>query len=158
MKNNSDYQKSFTVNKTAQEVYEAITEQVQDWWSDDFTGSAAKKGDQYKIAFGETRKTFEIAEAIPDKQVVWLCRVAYIDMDTLTKKDEWVGTKIFFTLSADEKGTTLTFLHEGLNPGMQCYSVCEPGWDYFIDSLHKFITTGTGAPYKKAVAKLELEG
>jgi hypothetical protein len=158
MKNNNDYQKSFTVSNTQQEVYKAITEHVQDWWSDDFTGSAAKKGDQYKIAFNETRKTFEILEAIPDKQVVWLCRAAYIDADSLTKKDEWVGTKIFFTISEGENGTTLTLLHEGLNPGIECYSVCESGWDYFIESLQKFITTGKGTPFKKAVAKLEWEG
>jgi hypothetical protein len=158
MENNNDYQKSFIVKNTAREVYAAITEHVQDWWSDDFIGVAAKKGDQYKIAFGDTRKTFEIAEAIPDKKVVWLCHAAYIDLETLTKKDEWVDTRLFFTISSGEEGTTLTFLHEGLNKSFECYSVCEPGWDYFIDSLYKFITTGAGTPYKKAVAKLAWEG
>ncbi|MDB5029510.1 hypothetical protein [Mucilaginibacter sp.] len=33
-----DYQKSITVNNPADEVYSAIIETIQDWWSDDFSG------------------------------------------------------------------------------------------------------------------------
>jgi len=153
----NDYQKSITVNNTAEEVYSAITEHIQEWWSDDFSGASAQKGDHYTIAFGKTRKTFEIAEAIPNRQVIWLCRKAYIDMAALKKKDEWEGTRLIWTITGDDHGTTLTFLHEGLNRSFECYDVCEPGWDYFIASLHAFLTTGSGTPYHKLEAKLEWE-
>lgn len=152
-----DYQKSITVNKPAGEVYAAITEHVQDWWSDDFSGAAAQKGDQYTIAFGATQKTFEIIEAVPNKQVTWLCLKAHIDMQALNRKDEWVGTKLIWTLSATDQGTTLTFLHEGLNQSFECYNVCEAGWDYFIASLQAYLTTGSGTPYLKQEARLEWE-
>jgi hypothetical protein len=155
--NTNDYQKSITVNNPADEIYSAITEHIQDWWSDDFSGAAAKKGDQYMIAFGATRKTFEIAEAVPNQRVVWLCLKAYIDMDALKKKDEWVGTRLIWTIAGAEKGTTLTFSHEGLNQSFECYNVCEAGWDYFIASLQAYLTTGSGTPYRKQVAKLEWE-
>jgi hypothetical protein len=153
----NDYQKSITVNNPAEEVYSAITEHIQDWWSDDFSGAAAQKDDQYTIAFGGTKKTFEILGAVPNQQVVWLCLKAYIEMQALKKKDEWVGTRLIWTIAADDQVTTLTMLHEGLNKSFECYDVCEAGWDYFIASLHTFLTTGSGTPFHKQEAKLEWE-
>ena len=155
--NTNDYQKSITVSRPANEVYAAITEHIRDWWSDDLSGAAAKKGDQFNIAFGATRKTFEIAEAIPGERVVWLCLKAHIDMAELKRKDEWVGTRVIWTIAGNDSSTTLTLLHEGLNKSFECYDVCEPAWDYFIASLHAFLTTGSGAPYHKQEAKLALE-
>jgi hypothetical protein len=152
-----DYQKSITVKKPAAEVYAAIAEHIPEWWSDDFSGASAQKGDQYNIAFGETRKTFEIVEAIPNQKIVWLCKKAYIDKDTLKKKDEWVGTKLIWTITTAENGTTLTVLHEGLNKSFECYDLCEPAWDYFMVSIESFLTTGNGTPYHKEEAKLEWE-
>ena len=145
----NNYQKSITVNKSADEVYAAITRHIADWWSNDLNGTTAHTGDQYDIAFGKTKKTFSIIEAVPNNRVVWRCDKAHIDMAALTNKAEWVGTKLIWTISADNQGTTLNFLHEGLNPGFECYNVCEAGWDYFIDSLHAFLTTGSGTPYRK---------
>ena len=78
-------------------------------------------------------------------------------MEALKRKDEWVGTRLIWTIISDDHGTTLTFLHEGLNKSFECYNVCEAGWDYFIASLHLFLTTGNGTPYRKKVAKLEWE-
>lgn len=144
-----DYQKSFTLNNPANEVYAAITEHIPDWWSNDLSGASAKAGDRFNIAFGETRKTFEITEAIPDEQVTWKCIKAYIDMPSLTNKAEWEGTRMIWTISASEEGTTLHFLHEGLNPDLECYTVCEDGWDTFLGSLEAYLMTGKGRPYLK---------
>jgi len=145
----NNYQKSITVTKPADEVYAAITRHIADWWSDDLTGETAHAGDQYDIAFGKTKKTFSIIEAVPNSRVVWQCDKAYIDMASLTNKAEWVGTKLIWTISADSQATTLNFSHEGLNQSFECYNVCEAGWDYFIDSLYAFLTTGSGTPYHK---------
>jgi uncharacterized protein YndB with AHSA1/START domain len=145
----TDYQKSITVNKPANEVYAAITGHIASWWSDDLDGPTTRTGDEYAIAFGKTQKTFSIIEAVPNERVVWQCDKAYIDMASLTNKAEWVGTKMIWTISANGQDTTLIFLHEGLNQNFECYNVCEAGWDYFIGSLHAFLTTGSGTPYRK---------
>ncbi len=152
-----DYQKSITISNSPQEIYAALTEHIQDWWSDDYSGAAAKKGDQYQIAFGATRKTFEITRADPDQQVAWLCLEAFIDLETLNRKDEWVGTRMIWTIIGGQDNTTLTFLHEGLNQGFECYQVCAAGWDYFMGSLHAFLTTGKGTPFLKQEARLGWE-
>ena len=152
-----DYQKSITVNNTPAEVYTAITTQITDWWSDDFSGASAQRGDQCNIAFGKTKKTFGIAEVIPYQKVVWLCLKAHIDMEDLKKKDEWIGTRIIWTINPNESGSILTMQHEGLNENKECYNVCEPAWDYFMASIQSFLMTGKGTPYHKEIARLEWE-
>jgi hypothetical protein len=146
-----DYKKSIIVNSSPAEVYTAITTQITHWWSDDFVGAAAQKGDQYDIAFGNTKKTFGIVEADPNHQVIWLCLKAYIDMEGLKKKDEWAGTRIIWTILPNENGTTIIMLHEGLHENVECYNICVPAWDYFMASIQSFLTTGNGTPYRKKV-------
>ena len=145
----TDYKKSITVNKPVNEVYRAITEHISDWWSNDLTGAAAKKGDSFIISFGETCKTFEIADAVRDKQIVWKCVKAYIAMPSLDNKAEWVGTNLIWTLSTNKQNTILSFLHEGLNQSFECYDLCEAGWDQFLASLEAYLNTGKGMPYLK---------
>ena len=145
-----DYQKSISVNKPKSVVYAAITEHISDWWSNDLTGAAASTGDSFTIAFGKTKKTFHIEEAIPDMQVVWKCLKAHIDMPSLKNKSEWVGTKLIWTLSATDHGTDLSFLHKGLNQSFECFEICEAGWDQFLASLEAYLKTGRGEPYLKS--------
>ena len=151
-----DYRKSFTINKPENEVYAAITGHIADWWSNDLTGNTAIAGDSFNIAFGETRKTMNIVEAIPGQRVVWKCVKAYIDMPSLKNKAEWVGTRMIWTFSTTGLGTTLTFLHEGLNQSFECYNICEAGWDTFLASLEDYLTTGKGKPFLKKEKKLEV--
>lgn len=145
----SDYQKSITVNKPISEVYTAITEHISDWWSNDLTGASANVGDSFTISFGKTQKTFVIVDAIPDKQIIWKCVKAHINNPSLENKAEWVGTKLMWTLNAASQGTVLNFLHEGLNKNLECYKLCEAGWDTFLASLQCYLATGKGAPFLK---------
>jgi hypothetical protein len=150
-KNNfmKDYQKNITVTKSAGQVYTAITVYISEWWSNDLVGNASQVGDSFTIAFDKTQKTFKIIEAKQNKEIVWECTKAYIDMTSLTNKAEWEGTRMIWTILEDEKGTHLTFLHQGLNPSFECYQVCEAGWDMFLKSLEDYLTTGKGAPFLK---------
>lgn len=145
-----DYQKIILLQKSANEVFVAITEHIADWWSNDLTGSANQTGDFFNIAFGQTRKTMEILEIIPDQKVVWKCTKAYIDLGSLENKSEWIGTKMIWQISEKDQKTTLTFLHEGLNPTLQCYDVCEDGWNIFLSSLESYLITGKGKPFLKS--------
>ena len=148
-----DYQKRIVVQKPANQVYAAITEHISDWWTNDLSGSASQKGDSFKIAFGGTRKTMEISEILPNQKVVWTCTQAYIDMDSLENKSEWLGTKIIWELSTEGQTTTLEFLHQGLNKDLQCYNVCQDGWNTFLGSLESYLKTGQGKPFLKRTIK-----
>ena len=144
-----DYNKSIIINKPVSAVYAAITENIPNWWSNDLTGTAAHTGDSFTISFGKTRKTFNILQATPGKQVIWKCVKAHIDMPTLKNKAEWVGTRLIWTISVTGQVTTLNFLHEGLNPDFECYDMCEVAWNEFISSLEAYLTTGKGNPFLK---------
>lgn len=146
----TDYQKSITVNKPASEVYAAITQHIADWWSNDLSGAAAHVGDSFNIAFGKTRKTFQIVEAVPNERVVWKCVKAHINMESLKNKAEWEGTLLYWTIAASGENTTLTLLHKGLNQSFECYEICEAGWNMFLTSLQLFLETGKGKPHLKA--------
>ncbi|MEO7306448.1 MAG: SRPBCC domain-containing protein [Ferruginibacter sp.] len=145
----NDYKKDIIINKPVAEVYAAITLHIADWWSNDLSGASAHKGDSFTIAFGKTQKTFNIVDVIPNSQVIWECVKAYINNPSLENKSEWVGTKMIWSLSATGQGTTLHFLHEGLNQSMECYTICEAGWDMFLASLQTYLTTGKGMPFLK---------
>src|SRR6478735_6854316 len=149
----TDYHKTITVNEPVEIVYGALTEHIADWWTTDVSGTSTHIGDVFKIAFGETRKTMEVTEASPNERIVWKCVKAYIDVPSLKNKAEWEGTRMIWTLTATHFGTNLNFLHEGLNPGVECYGVCEEGWDFFLASLKAFLATGTGSPYMKTTAQ-----
>lgn len=147
----NDYQKSIIVQKPVGEVFTAITEHISNWWTNDLSGSASQTGDRFMIAFGKTKKTMEITEVIPNEKVVWRCVEAYIDMDSLENKSEWVDTDLIWNLNTDQQTTTLSFLHKGLNKNLQCYDVCENGWNTFLSSLEMYLNTGQGKPHLKKV-------
>ncbi|HWB28025.1 MAG TPA: SRPBCC domain-containing protein [Chitinophagaceae bacterium] len=144
-----DYQKTIALHKPAHEVYAAITGHIAGWWGNDLAGMSARAGDSFDIAFGKTKKTFEIIEAVSDEKVVWKCTKAHINMASLTNKNEWEGTIIIWMLKPEGSNTTLHFLHKGLNKGLECYDVCESGWNTFLASLEAYIETGKGRPYLK---------
>jgi hypothetical protein len=42
--------------------------------------------------------------------------------------------------------TEIDFTHIGMVPEIECYEVCEKGWNGHINTLEKFINEGKGLP------------
>lgn len=145
----NDYNNSFTVNKTASEVFEALTQKIDKWWSTDFEGSAANVGDEFTVRFGKTFKTFTIEQLHANEKIVWRCTAQLIDHPDINNQSEWVGTSIIWTLGTSDFSTKVNMLHQGLAPGVECYAVCEKGWDSFIASLFALLEGGDGLPFLK---------
>jgi hypothetical protein len=59
---------------------------------------------------------------------------------------DWVGTSISFDLEPAGTGTTLRFRHDGLNPGLECFDLCQAGWTRHLASLVEFVDRGAGTP------------
>ena len=50
-----------------------------------------------------------------------------------------------FDIAADDGRTRVTFTHEGLAAGDECFDVCHDAWRHYItDSLRQRILTGRG--------------
>jgi hypothetical protein len=59
---------------------------------------------------------------------------------------DWVGTSITFDLEAVGAGTELHFRHHGLNPGLECFEMCNAGWARHLASLVNCVDRGAGSP------------
>jgi uncharacterized protein YndB with AHSA1/START domain len=145
------YTTEFTVDRTPDEVFAAVTD-VRGWWSETITGGTARAGDEFSFTDqGIPFSRIRVTDAVPGRRVAWRVEDAYLAF--VDDHDEWTGTTVTFELTPTASGTALRFTHHGLRPVSACYQDCSRGWDYcFTTSLRDLITTGTGRPISKATA------
>jgi len=63
---------------------------------------------------------------------------------------DWLGTKLAIQLSETPAGTQVHLVHSGYPTKNEVYERCVDAWQYFLESLASYLTTGTGRPYPKA--------
>jgi len=137
---NKDFYRTITVNASAKEAMKKIS-QVNFWWKKDFSGSTDKLNDEFTVPFGEPSFVdLVISEFVPNKKVVWKVTDCYLPW--FQDKNEWNNTEVVFELSEENGKTRIDFTHIGLVPEVECYDVCEKGWNGHIDNLVKFINEG----------------
>lgn len=144
----NNYSKVMTFDASTDKVYDALTSKIPKWWTEQFEGTSNRQGENFTIRFGTNIfKTMKVTELSPGKKVVWNVIDSLIDLPELNNKSEWVGTKIEWVISQKENQTQLNLTHYGLTPQIECYTICEGGWEQFTYSLSEFINTGIGRPY-----------
>jgi hypothetical protein len=143
--NTNNYSRTFVVQRTPQQVYDAVNN-VRGWWTENTEGPTANKGDAFTVQFENIHRTTQlITEAVRGKLIVWHVTEAHLPW--LKDAEEWKGTDIRFEIAQEAEGTRLTFTHVGLVPEVECFEQCEKGWDYFVlTSLFKLLTEGVGQP------------
>lgn len=140
-----DFTTTIRVNKTPQEVFNAINS-PGGWWSQSIEGITDKEGKVFTYHYQDMHYCkIKLEELVPGKKVVWRVLDNYFHF---TKdKSEWKDTQIIFDISPNGKQTEMRFTHEGLVPDYECFEVCQSAWTgYITKSLHDLITTGKGAP------------
>ena len=139
---------SFTVDKTADEVFAAIND-VRGWWSANIDGGTNKLGDEFTYRNKDVhRARMRLTELVPGEKVVWLVLDCYLEPSK--GKDEWKDTQVCFELSNRDGKTEVRFTHLGLSPECDCYDACTSGWGFHInESLRELITKGRGRPRQK---------
>lgn len=137
----------------ASKLYAALSTQegLRGWWTRTCT-AGSQTGEQVRLEFGENYKLMRIESLRPDHQVRWQCLESHIKVDgRLYPENEWAGTTIVFRLNGDTPThTVLRFEHLGLSPALECYGLCEAGWNHFLSSLLQYVDTGVGTPHLAA--------
>ena len=143
IENNPDYSESFLIDRAPATVFNAINE-VSKWWCADTKGASSKAGDEFEVQFADVHYSrHRIVESIPFKKIVWLVTDSKLSFSA--DQQEWTGTKNIFEIAPEEGRTRLSFTHEGLSPGLHCFSNCVKGWKQFLEgSLLPFISEGRG--------------
>lgn len=147
-----NYNKSIVVTADANTAFDAITRDVNRWWTRP-DKPLEQVGDRAKFSFppGISYWTFELTQANSPGFVEWTCVDALHIHEGQPKEieKEWVGTKVNWTISSNAEGTKIEIEHVGLNPALLCYDICEAGWDiFFLGSLRDYLDTGTGSPHQ----------
>lgn len=149
--NKQNYRKSITVKADATAAFNAVTKDVEHWWTRP-DQPLRHVGDRAKFSFppGVSYWTFELTKTDNPSHVEWTCVDALHVHEGQPKaiETEWLGTKVIWSINEARTGTTIELEHEGLTPQLLCYDICEAGWDmFFLDSLKKYLDTGQGAPH-----------
>lgn len=150
MEKAKNYQLSVSLNSTEKEVFNALTKHIPDWWST-VDGSSEKVGDEFKVSFGtESYWKFKVIAINNLDKIVWECIGSHQNHNLAGIDEEWINTKLYWTISNLEGKTKMDFLHDGLLSTGVCYEVCSNGWDFYIsDSLKQFLEKGAGKPSGK---------
>ncbi len=144
-----NFKKKIVFKATDNNIYEALTNTIDKWWTEMFEGKSNQQGEAFTIRFGANIfKTMLVEELIPDEKVVWRVTNSLIDIPELKDKTEWINTRIVWEISSADNKTELHLTHFGLTQHIECYNICEAGWQQFTDSLQSFIETGKGNPFK----------
>jgi hypothetical protein len=143
--NNHGFTTTFTVDRSPQEVFDAINN-VRGWWSGEIEGRTDCLGAEFTYSYEDLHRTTQkITEWVPGERVVWHITESYLGF--VDDKHEWDGTDIVFTIERNGGQTEVRFAHVGLVPAFECYGDCSGAWGFYIgDSLRKLITTGKGEP------------
>ncbi len=139
------YTTSFSVDRTPDEVFDAITN-ARGWWSEEIEGDADRVGEEFTFRVKDIHYSkIRVTELVPGQTLVW--RVLDNYMNFIDDQSEWKDTEIRFELSAQDGTTEVRFTHAGLVPQYECFDVCSNAWGFYIgDSLRSLITTGEGKP------------
>jgi uncharacterized protein YndB with AHSA1/START domain len=136
---------SFTVDRTPDEVFDAVTD-VRGWWMTTIDGDDRAVGDEFSFRVPDVHAcTMRVTELVPGEKVVW--QVVANHMTFIEDQSEWLGTEIRFELFPADGGTELRFTHDGLVPTYECFDICRNAWSFYVgESLRKLAATGEGEP------------
>lgn len=146
--NTDSYRREIIVSNTPSAAYKALTTEFNKWWTTS-TNPVMNVGETVTFKFDPTYWTMRATELIPDKHVELECIEAnHVDEGLPASfRSEWEGTKLKWTIQQCGDNTKITFVHDGLAPSLNCYEICEIGWDhFFVNSLKNYLNKGEGSP------------
>jgi hypothetical protein len=132
------YSYGFTTAKSPKDVFDLLLD-VEKWWSgiyeETIRGKSREPNDEFSFSAGGGMhfSKQQLVELIPGKKIVWL--VTESRLSFLNNPKEWENTKLIFDISVVNDRTLVRFIHEGLEPQIECYNQCSAGWAQYLQKL-----------------------
>ncbi|MCG7899965.1 MAG: SRPBCC domain-containing protein [Candidatus Thiodiazotropha weberae] len=146
------YARQIVVTATPAITFQALTAEIDQWWTTN-CNVITQVGDRVTFRFDSTYWVMEVVRLSENRLIELLCIEAHHLHEGLPAsiEKEWEGTKLKWALKAVDGATQVDFIHEGLVSELDCYEICEQGWNfYFASSLKEYLETGRGSPYQSA--------
>jgi Activator of Hsp90 ATPase homolog 1-like protein len=137
---NKNFEYTFTTSRKAIDVFEILKNPLN-WWvglfSEKIEGTCESVGQEFSFKAGDGihYSNQKMIELIENEKIAWLVTQSHLSF--LQNTEEWVGTKISFTITQQENLTCVTFYHEGLIPKIECYGSCSGAWMHYLSNLEK---------------------
>lgn len=129
MTQTTSYSSTFDVSASIDHAFR-IAAQPSVWWGEMIEGSSMAKGQRFARNVPGTHYTsFEVTDYEPPTTMTWLV----VESGKENEAEEWIGTQVEFAFAANGKGTTVTFIHHGLTPELNCFDTCARGWSHHLD-------------------------
>ena len=134
-----NYEHTITVKVSPRHVFDALTKEMSAWWTE-MTSTVDKIGDRTTAKFEDgTTWSFEVIKLEENKLLELRCYDAnhIHPVTTPEMRTEWKNTILRFKIT--EKGgiTHVHFTHIGLTPEINCYDICNSGWNHFFGAAFK---------------------
>jgi hypothetical protein len=146
----TSYAREIIVSSNPSAAYQALTSGFDRWWTTS-CNSLSSVGDKITFRFGPTYWVMRANNLVTDSLIELECFDAHHIHEGLPSSilTEWKGTKLKWEILAQGEKTKIILVHDGLIPSLNCYKVCEQGWDYFfVNSLKRYLETGEGLPFE----------
>jgi uncharacterized protein YndB with AHSA1/START domain len=139
MTETDDFHSTKTFAAAPDAVFSALTDidALTGWWTP--AGGSGAAGETLRFLMGDKEVVMQVEEADRPSHVRWNVLVC-------EPVPDWVGTSITFDLEPLGTGTVLRFHHHGLNPGLDCFDMCQAGWARHLASLVDLVEHGEGTP------------
>jgi uncharacterized protein YndB with AHSA1/START domain len=104
------------------------TEGIGRWWTGRPAAGSTAVGEQLSIHFSEGGRAAAVMEILADtpEQIVWRC---------VEGPEDWLETRITFSLKPAADGTTLLFEHAGWRQPNEFMGGCTTNWGAYLKSL-----------------------
>lgn len=137
----NNFEFSFSTSKSPGEVF-AYLINPNNWWiglyGETIEGRSTEINDEFSFHAGDGMhySKQKLTELVPSEKIVWL--VTESNLSFLKVTDEWVGTKICFTIEIVDDNTKVTFTHKGLIPSIECYGSCSSAWTQYLQNIQGY--------------------
>lgn len=131
---------NFYIKASPERVFEAISmpDGVSEWWSFSTMGDPVL-GSVYELDFGPGYqwRAKVVACAVPTE----------FEWEMIEAENDWVGSRIGFSLEGDEDKTLVRFHHAGWAEANEHFRRSSYCWAMYMRILKRFVEDGERVPY-----------